>query len=284
MKCPHCGKELKPGTLFCPKCLTEIQWVPDYDTVETLMRRKKKEEKSLKKTGSNSRKKFLKRRYRIIFLCVLIPVLLAAGLLGIHFYRSNSYAYQYKTGAKAYARGDYETAMKHIDTALILEPDNPNANLMLASIFEAQGDFASVEKVLTVFLKQHPDNHEAYSLLLSAMEKNGDTEQIRELMKGCTNPDILEEFSEYLCPEPETNLKSGTYQQESAKITLSGDCEKIYYSLDGTKPSEDSEVYSKPIEIKKGTTILYAYGVNEKGIPSEVIYRRYILNPKEEEP
>ena len=173
--------------------------------------------------------------------------------------------------------------MEHIDAALVLEPDNPNANLMLASIFEAQKDYSSVEKILTVFLKQHPDNREAYSLLLKSMEKNGDLEEIRDFMKQCTNPDILDEFSEYICPDPVTNLKSGTYREEKASITLEGDCEKIYYSFDGTKPDENSSVYSGPIQIKKGVTILYAYGVNEKGIPSDVIYRKYVLKPEEDE-
>ncbi|HIV34053.1 MAG TPA: chitobiase/beta-hexosaminidase C-terminal domain-containing protein [Candidatus Blautia intestinigallinarum] len=285
MKCPHCGKEVKPGTLFCPKCLTEIQWVPEYNTVETLIRQKEKERDHTKKTETKTKKLFvIGKKWKKIFLCgILMLLLLVLALVGLNFYQANSYVYQYKTGVRALEQGDYQKALEHIDAALVLEPDNPNANLMLASIFEAQKDYSSVEKILTVFLKQHPDNREAYSLLLKSMEKNGDLEEIRDFMKQCTNPDILDEFSEYICPDPVTNLKSGTYREEKASITLEGDCEKIYYSFDGTKPDENSSVYSGPIQIKKGVTILYAYGVNEKGIPSDVIYRKYVLKPEEDE-
>ena len=285
MKCPHCGKEVKPGTLFCPKCLTEIQWVPEYNTVETLIRQKEKERDHTKKTETKTKKLFvIGKKWKKIFLCgILMLLLLVLALVGLNFYQANSYVYQYKTGVRALGQGDYQKALEHIDAALVLEPDNPNANLMLASIFEAQKDYSSVEKILTVFLKQHPDNREAYSLLLKSMEKNGDLEEIRDFMKQCTNPDILDEFSEYICPDPVTNLKSGTYREEKASITLEGDCEKIYYSFDGTKPDENSSVYSGPIQIKKGVTILYAYGVNEKGIPSDVIYRKYVLKPEEDE-
>ena len=285
MKCPHCGKEVKPGTLFCPKCLTEIQWVPEYNTVETLIRQKEKERDHTKKTETKTKKLFvIGKKWKKIFLCgILMLLLLVLALVGLNFYQANSYVYQYKTGIRALEQGDYQKALEHIDAALVLEPDNPNANLMLASIFEAQKDYSSVEKILTVFLKQHPDNREAYSLLLKSMEKNGDLEEIRDFMKQCTNPDILDEFSEYICPDPVTNLKSGTYREEKASITLEGDCEKIYYSFDGTKPDENSSVYSGPIQIKKGVTILYAYGVNEKGIPSDVIYRKYVLKPEEDE-
>lgn len=285
MKCPHCGKEVKPGTLFCPKCLTEIQWVPEYNTVETLIRQKEKERDHTKKTETKTKKLFvIGKKWKKIFLCgILMLLLLVLALVGLNFYQANSYVYQYKTGVRALEQGDYQKALEHIDAALVLEPDNPNANLMLASIFEAQKDYSSEEKILTVFLKQHPDNREAYSLLLKSMEKNGDLEEIRDFMKQCTNPDILDEFSEYICPDPVTNLKSGTYREEKASITLEGDCEKIYYSFDGTKPDENSSVYSGPIQIKKGVTILYAYGVNEKGIPSDVIYRKYVLKPEEDE-
>ena len=40
MKCANCGTELKDGTLFCPVCKSEIQWVPEYDTLETILLKK----------------------------------------------------------------------------------------------------------------------------------------------------------------------------------------------------------------------------------------------------
>ena len=48
MKCANCGTELKDGTLFCPVCKSEIQWVPEYHTLETILLQKQMREKNLK--------------------------------------------------------------------------------------------------------------------------------------------------------------------------------------------------------------------------------------------
>ena len=37
MKCSKCGANMQDGTLYCPVCGQEVQWVPDYSTLETLM-------------------------------------------------------------------------------------------------------------------------------------------------------------------------------------------------------------------------------------------------------
>ena len=34
MKCANCGTEFEDGILFCPVCGKEVQWVPEYNTLE----------------------------------------------------------------------------------------------------------------------------------------------------------------------------------------------------------------------------------------------------------
>ena len=49
MKCTNCGAEFEDGTLFCPKCGKEVQWVPEYHTLETILRQKELMEQEKKK-------------------------------------------------------------------------------------------------------------------------------------------------------------------------------------------------------------------------------------------
>ena len=49
MKCRHCGAAFEKGTLFCPKCGKEVQWVPEYNTLETFMRQKEHQEQEKKR-------------------------------------------------------------------------------------------------------------------------------------------------------------------------------------------------------------------------------------------
>lgn len=55
MKCTNCGAEFEDGTLFCPRCNKEVQWVPEYHSLETILRQKElmEQEKKEKRTGSS---------------------------------------------------------------------------------------------------------------------------------------------------------------------------------------------------------------------------------------
>ena len=56
MKCTNCGAEFEDGTLFCPKCGKEVQWVPEYHTLETILRQKELMEQEKKKKELEAQK------------------------------------------------------------------------------------------------------------------------------------------------------------------------------------------------------------------------------------
>ena len=49
MKCANCGTEFEDGILFCPVCGKEVQWVPEYNTLETIIQQREIQEKEKKK-------------------------------------------------------------------------------------------------------------------------------------------------------------------------------------------------------------------------------------------
>lgn len=76
--------------------------------------------------------------------------------------------------------------------------------------------------------------------------------------------------------EPKADIKSGTKVKKGTQITLTSDTPEaqIYYTLDGTAPTEDSTLYTAPIEINTGTTIK-AFAVKQGYMSSKIVIFEY---------
>lgn len=76
---------------------------------------------------------------------------------------------------------------------------------------------------------------------------------------------------------PAASIGGGLYDgTESLSVALDASG-TIYYTLDGSHPTEDSERYEGPIELKE-TTILRAVAIEDGALPSSVLTESYFLN------
>ncbi len=77
---------------------------------------------------------------------------------------------------------------------------------------------------------------------------------------------------------PIVNPSTGQYS-EATEITVTvPEGYRAYYTLDGTTPTESSQLYAKPIEMPVGNTIFSAVLVNSSGKTSDVTKRNYSLD------
>lgn len=279
MKCPHCGIEVEPGTIFCPECLTEIPWVPEYNTIETLMTKEKSKKKKKAQEDGLPIKKHSKRRNPILFGAVTVAVCLVLFLIlkfTLDYRNYNSFDYQYEHAEAAYDAAEYEKALKYIDRALELEVDHLDGNILYAKVLQAQDDPDTAVSLLFSLLEENPDNGKIYGALIGIYESEGRMDDIHELMNKCRDEKILENFAEYVVTDPTTSVETGVYDEELS-VELLCDNGTIYYTTDGSDPTDNSHIYGQPIIIKEGVTVLKAICVNEKGISSDVIYRKYTV-------
>lgn len=80
-----------------------------------------------------------------------------------------------------------------------------------------------------------------------------------------------------LLAKPELGIRPGVYSY-SPLLTISheeGDAGFIYYTTDGTTPDEQSTLYSSPIFVGEGTTVVRAVFVRYDGAQSEEITGTY---------
>ena len=178
-------------------------------------------------------------------------------------------------GKKQYAQQNYEEAQRIAEYALDKNPKNEAANLLLAKSMEKSGDKRSALLVLRPFIQNKTAGTGIYKEYVKLLTQEGKTNEVRLILKSADR-EVQNACAEYICETPVSNPAPGTYTTTQT-LKLEGNCQKIYYTLDGSTPTRKSKVYTEPIILREGTTELKAFGVNDKNIESDVISRKYVI-------
>lgn len=277
MRCPKCHAEVEKGNLYCPNCLTEIPWVQEFNSVETLMKKKEKEEPESKSFGNFREKiKFYRNRRRLKLAAIAFGA--GAVMLGVLFFYNSAHSFDtlMEKAETAYRKENLAAALSFTEEALEKRPNDLNANLMLAKLMDLEGETESAVKIMSPMLKMYPDSPQAYRQMLHLLEKQEKYDEIKQLLSQCQEQKVLDACREYICEKPISSLPPGTYTS-SQTVSLSASYDRIYYTLDGSVPTEKSTLYTEPIILDEGTTVLQAIGINEKNISSDVISRKYVI-------
>jgi hypothetical protein len=187
MKCKKCGADIPEGKIYCEKCGTAIQMVPDYNPVDDISigTEEKNETTEIQddlpesEDFSEEKPMYARKRFWFAVIC-----------------------------------------------------------LLLVCIFVYQIAYRSI----------HPSK-----------EESEETEEI-----------ILPE-------EPSLSVASGVYDYAPQLVLSHPDLANgvIYYTTDGTTPDADSQIYSRPIEIGEGKTIIRAVFIRDDGVISEEAFGTY---------
>ncbi|MBO5460860.1 MAG: chitobiase/beta-hexosaminidase C-terminal domain-containing protein [Ruminococcus sp.] len=235
------------------------------------LRRKEAEER---KRQQMLRKK-KKRQQRIKYICaVLVFIAVVAGAAALMLYQ-NSYEGVVKKGYNSLSMEEYSAAEKYFNKAAAKDPKKAEAYVGLAEVYARQNDLDMAENIYLNAIDSYPENVELYKAGIEFYIETEQEDKISGLLDGCSEL-VLAELSEYVAKAPEFSLEEGSYE-EVQQVSLSGDG-KIYYTDDGTEPSEKSNLYKEPILLNEGTVIIKAICINEKGIPSLSTAKTYTVN------
>ncbi len=293
MKCRNCGADLEEGTLFCPVCGKEVQWVPEYNTLETLIKQReieaqekkrremearKEREKEERKAELERKKKRHKRRL-IIGTIGTVIVLGAAAFLFVYQTQINSFSYQMNRAETAYGQGDYESALSYVARAQELEQGNAQAQILEARIYIKDNNVSAAESILNSVIETDPENTTAYGELLRLYEQQEKYVEIRDLMDNASD-NMREIYQNYVCTLPEISQEGGSFTEEiSIEFTNIPSGTEVYYTLDGSDPDQNSEKYQESVELTEEGTFTFKYiAYNQKSIPSDIGEEEYIIS------
>ena len=272
MICRKCGEEIPEGKMFCAYCGTEVQLVPDYSTIDMMAGQKLLEEDEDEAESSPE----VKKRHPAVTALMTVLVILGTGaavygLIHLIDYRNLSrFGYQKAQAEKLLDAGKYKEAIAAADRALELSPGSTDMRLVSAAAMTALGQNDEAASLLTDLIENGQNDAETVEMLIKIKISGGDADAVAALVEASGDETLKARYGEYLAAMPEFSLdKNEIYDPGTRlKITAEG-YGRIFYTLDGSQPTENSTLYSGSIPLEAGASHVRAVFINEKGVVSD---------------
>lgn len=309
MKCPNCGAEMKEGTLYCEHCGEDIHIVPDFEpeieyNIEQTLNDIAKEmtpatsemdaEDTMQETaevqdwddlfGDSVGKHPFRWKFVVLAIVLVVVAIVVTGV-GISYSHYHSAQYQTKCAREYVKTEEYDQAITYYQRALEIDPENINLKFELADIYFQKNNKMEYEYLLREIVSDAAATTEqlesAYGKLIAIYAAREDYKTINDLLQNCGNVNIMSKYQSYMAMEPEFSLQEGYYTSiQPLKLTTFGSG-KIFYTMDGSEPGENSSLYTAPILLENGDYCVKAVYVNENNIYSKVVTKNYHIEIEE---
>ena len=161
------------------------------------------------------------------------------------------------------------------DMAYDFSGHDENVAIELADQYKADGNYTKAEFTLSTAINQQP-TPELYTALCKVYVEQDKLLDAIALLDKISNPAIKEQLDAARPTAPVSNYEPGYYSQY-IDVALSSSSGTLYYTTDGDYPSVAGAVYSDPITLEAGETIIYAVSVDESGLVSPMTVLGYTV-------
>ena len=289
MKCQKCGTDLKEGAIFCDLCGNKVLVVQDYDDSaenisEKLIREEALRQREQERLKQLEEKNKARKKNAVIFGIVgavaVVAIIFVISIVITNKKNNSSFEFQYAAAEDNLRNGIYDKAYDAIERALAIEPENERALILLSNICLKLNDEEGAIDALLSCISLNPKSFEAYTSIIKLYSKRGDFEAIKALADNVEDDTIILLFRDYLPEVPEFGTEAGSYDDEFRLEIFTDNNSVVYYTIDGSDPKESGMLYSEPIDIPVGTTLVRAVATNEYGIYSDEVQAKYTIELK----
>ena len=299
MNCPKCGAEMKPGCLYCEKCGEEIIIVPDFEPeIESSINEiltnvaddmaaevaSGEEEYSEAFLEEQKRKKIDRISMRMLvgvgvsFIGIVLLLAIIGNIIRVRYF---TYDFQMKKAYECMQQEKYDQAIEYYNRALELDSKSSLARYYLGEVYMKKGDVDNALLLFKEVAASEGGAEERLSACKTVVEiysRLGNYQAISDFLLDMGDNDISNSFQKYKAKAPDFSFESGSYETIIPLKLTSNTAGRIYYTMDGSIPNENSEVYNAPIFLENGDYIIKAYFVNEFGVASGVVEKTYHID------
>ncbi|MCD7862286.1 MAG: chitobiase/beta-hexosaminidase C-terminal domain-containing protein [Lachnospiraceae bacterium] len=295
MNCPKCGRPLKEGMLYCEHCGGEVNLVPEFDAqvedsiaegMQTVLDQGFDDQEPEDPVREQPKTGLLHKKAAVCLMSLMAVVLLvlsvwaALSIRHRNWYRS---AEEQVSSARDYqAKEKYDSAEACYLRALELEPDNGEYQLELAAFYiSLDREDEALQIYRSVVLNENTASQEKLSAcqgITDYYSAREDYRSIAQLLVEFDNEELKTAFADYLAEPVSFSHPEGIFTDLiTLKLTAAGSG-SVYYTLDGTTPDEDSALYTSPLYLEDGTTVVSAVYINLYGVKSTVSTATYVID------
>ncbi len=296
MKCPHCGHEMPDGYLLCEKCGEEIQIVPDFEpeiensiteTLSTLVSQQEEPDgmEEIEGEAETDARAWERRRKPQVILALVILILAAFISYALYAYHIHTVDYQIDKAAAYAEKGAYSEAIACLESAYADYPEEARILFLEADYYYLQQmDNYALSALMKIIDKEssprYPDEdvEEAYGKIITIYANQKEYGLINDLLAACDNERIVSMYQGYLAMEPEFSYVEGSYAEVIPLKLSSNTAGTIYYTMDGSQPNKNSQIYTSPLFLETGEYTVSAFFVNDYGIESNIVTKTYVIN------
>lgn len=230
-----------------------------------------------RKKAKQARMKRLRRLRRLLIAGMILIVAALAGL-GILIYR-NTYTGVINQGKKALVDGNYAKAEQLFSKAIEKDGKREEGYLNLAKTYEDQKELEKADTLFEKAVTDYPDSVGVYRAAVEFYVDSDQTDKISPIMNECTSTEVLTALDDYVAKLPVFSLDEEEVYDDVQELTLSSKGKgNIYYTIDGSEPTQGSTKYEDPIQLsQEGETTVRAIFVNQKGIPSLEVKKTFTI-------
>ena len=212
-----------------------------------------------------------------------IAVALVLGFCYFQYKRANTREALAGRAVQLYEEGSYADAVRAIDRAMDAPQDgklSDNALLLKKSLYlQKAGD---TEQAMAIAMRVIRDTEEgqqefddAWERIVSVCSEEEEYDTLASILEGSGIESVKSRYYNYLVYDPVFRDLPGNYENRLLLVIESQGVGSVFYTLDGSDPTEKSNLYTDGILLRPGIYTVKAMFVNRYGLRSNIVSGTY---------